>query len=152
MKGVTMALLFALMSGSAAYSDETTFDAVRGKTWRLIAVQTAAGDTGFSRQALEADGMGGFFSLSFDKERLNGVGAPNRYVAPYKVENDSLSIEKMASTLMASFREPKGLNEREYFAYMQQVKHWSLSGEELTLYSTDDESHPVLLFFVNSES
>ena len=147
MKGVTMLLLFALMGGSVAYSAETTFDAVLGKVWRLVAVQTAAGDKGFSRQAMEADGMGDFFSLSFDKERLSGVGAPNRYFAPYKVEQDSLSIEKMGSTLMASFREPKGLNEREYFAYMQQVKRWSLSGEELTLYSSDEESHGVLLLF-----
>jgi heat shock protein HslJ len=138
------------MVSSAAYSAETTFDAVRSKEWRLVAVQTTSGDKGFSRQALEADNMGGFFTLSFDKERLSGVGAPNRYFATYKAEKDSLSIEKIAGTLMASFREPKGLNEREYFAYMQRVTRWTLSGEELTLYSADDDSHSVLLFFSNS--
>ena len=69
------------MGASVTYSDETMFDAVLGKTWRLVAVQTVVGDTGFSRQALESDGRGYFFSLSFDKERFSGVGAPNRYFA-----------------------------------------------------------------------
>jgi heat shock protein HslJ len=132
---------------SIAYNDETTFDAVLGKTWRLVAVQTLAGDKGFSREVLEADGMGDFFSLSFDKERISGVGAPNRYFAPYTVEKDGLFIEKMGSTLMASFREPKGLSEQEYFAYMQQVNRWTLSGEELTLYSIDTEGSVVFLLF-----
>jgi heat shock protein HslJ len=145
MAGIT--IQFALIGGSAAYSDETTFDAVQGKVWRLAAVQTVAGDKGFSRQTLEADGMGGFYNLSFDKERLSGVGAPNRYFAPYKAEKESLSIDRMGSTLMASLKEPKGLNEQEYFMYMQRVSRWSLSGEQLTLYATDEESHEVILLF-----
>jgi heat shock protein HslJ len=80
--------------------------------------------------------------------RLTGRGAPNRYTAPYELgEGQAISIQPIAGTLMASFREPPGLSEGDYFAYLEGAVQWDLSTEKLYLKSRGTAGEEVTLVF-----
>jgi heat shock protein HslJ len=118
------------------------------KEWRLIKVQTPSGPTEFSRAALEAGEMGDCYTLRFDRERVTGKGAPNRYTAPYQPgEGGAVSIQAIASTLMAGLREPPGLQEREYYNYLERVFRWSLEEDILNLYTLNSSGESLVLVY-----
>jgi heat shock protein HslJ len=76
------------------------------------------------------------------------MGAPNRYFAPYELGEDrALSIKTVGGTLMASFKEPESLKEREYFAYLQNVTRWDLVQGQLQLHGTNAEGEETVLIF-----
>jgi heat shock protein HslJ len=124
------------------------FDEVMDREWVLSQIQTSAGPTEFSREALEAQDMGDYYTLRFDAERLSGKGAPNRYTAPYqRGESAAISIQAIAGTLMASFREPPGLGEREYFGYLERVSRWGLQNNVLNLYTSNPAGESLVLVY-----
>jgi heat shock protein HslJ len=127
---------------------QSSFNEAVDKEWRLAEVRTPSGPMGFSRAALEAEGMGDYYTLRFDKERLTGKGAPNRYTAPYQLgEGAAISIQAIAGTLMASFREPPGLQEREYYRCLEQVSRWDLEEDTLNLYTLNAAGESLVLVY-----
>ncbi|MDR0721128.1 MAG: META domain-containing protein [Treponema sp.] len=152
--GMSMALILAACATKgdrAALPGETatpSFAEVQGKLWALEEVVTESGGIIINRRKLEADGMGDAFTLTVDAERISGKGAPNRYVSPYTVgENQEISISPIAGTLMMGLVEPEGLQEREYYNYLEQANQWLLTGDRLELYSETSEGDPVIMVF-----
>jgi heat shock protein HslJ len=132
-------------SGQAA---PLSFDEVRGKLWALDEVVTEAGAISINRRKLEADGQGDDFTLEADAERISGKGSPNRFFAPYTLGPDQeISISPIAGTLMMGLVDPEGLQEREYFNYLEQTNQWLLTGDILELYSETSEGDPVIMVF-----
>jgi heat shock protein HslJ len=139
---------------SAASGENVVFvpgiGAIAGIEWRLVEVRAPAGNPAsrFSREELAEAGMENAYTLRFDKERLSGMGAPNRYSAPYEEgAGKALSIKAIAGTLMASFREPESLKEREYFNYLERVNRWDLIQNKLLLYTRNEQGEETVLVF-----
>jgi heat shock protein HslJ len=125
-----------------------SFDDVRGKVWALEELATESGSIIINRRKLEADGMGDAFTLTADEERISGKGAQNRYVAPYTLgEDQEISISPIAGTLMMGLVDPDGLQEREFFNYLEQANQWRLNEGHLELYSETVEGEPVIMLF-----
>jgi heat shock protein HslJ len=125
-----------------------SFDEVLGKEWALEELVTESGSIIINRLKLEADDMGNAFTLTAGPERISGMGAPNRYVSPYRLgEDQEISISPIAGTLMMGLVEPEGLQEREYFNYLEQANQWRLNGDKFELYSETAEGDPVIMVF-----
>jgi heat shock protein HslJ len=127
------------------------FSGVQDKDWDLVELRTGQESILFDRGQLSKEGFDDIFTLRFDVERINGVGAPNRFFAPYTLaEKQGITIKTVAATLMASIREPEKLKERDYFMYLQNAVKWNLAGGKLELYSKEEDGSEVVLVFVNS--
>ena len=138
-------------AAAPAYDGGTTFRDMEGKEWSLSEVREGGKTVLMDRKALEADNMGGVYTISFQEGRLSGMGAPNRYFAPYTSGgNRTLTIGNVASTLMLAFREPEGLKENEYFNYLSNVTRWDLSQGKLELHSTDSNRAEAVLIFTSN--
>jgi heat shock protein HslJ len=153
--GMPVALLVAACATRgdvAVRSGETavqSFDLVRGKVWALDRIEAESGAVIINRLKLEADGEGDVFTLTADAERISGKGLPNRYVAPYALgEDQEISISPIAGTLMMGLVEPEGLQEREYFNYLEQANQWLVTGDTLELCSETIDGDPVTMVFV----
>jgi heat shock protein HslJ len=124
------------------------FSEAIGKEWRLTEIRTPSDPAEFSRAALEARGMGDYYTLRFDQKQLAGKGAPNRYTAPYQLgKGAAISIQAIAGTLMASLDEPPGLREQEYYYYLERVARWSLEKDTLNLYTLNSSGEPLVLVY-----
>jgi heat shock protein HslJ len=62
--------------------------------------------------------------------------------------DQTISISPIAGTLMMGLLEPEGLQEREYFNYLEQVNQWLLTGDTLELYSETVDGDSATLVFV----
>jgi len=66
---------------------------ITGKEWKLIEVNIES--TPFSRKviydrsALKKENIANVYTINFDAGRLSGIGAPNRYSAPYTLMRNS---------------------------------------------------------------
>jgi heat shock protein HslJ len=130
----------------------SSFDEVQGKVWVLEEIVSEAGNTVINRQKLELDGMGDVFTLVVDENQISGKAAPNRYRSPYTLGDDQeISISPIAGTLMMSIMEPEGIQEREYYNYLEQVNQWLLTGDTLELHSETPEGDPIILVFTSEE-
>jgi len=119
---------------------------IEGNEWKLIEVYIDGKDTLFNRNTLPEE-LKSFFTLSFDAERISGVGAPNRYSAPYTMGDSQLSIMPVISTMMASFYQPENLTEHEFFVYLQSAYEWKQINNNLELYSKTENGSEVRLVF-----
>jgi hypothetical protein len=129
---------------------QVSFDAVKGKEWRLSGIRTGSRLLVLDRQKLENEGFAGVFTLIFEDRQVHGRGAPNTFRAPYEQgQNQSLSIGSAAATLMAPLKEPEDFKEGEYFTYLGNAYRWNLANGDLELYTkTRDGEEAVLLFEV----
>jgi heat shock protein HslJ len=129
------------------------FSGVPDRDWDLVELRTGRESIIFDRGQLEEEGFGDIFTLRFDAafERVNGIGAPNRFFAPYTLaDKQGITIKTIASTLMVSIREPEKLKERDYFMYLQNTVRWNLKGQNLELYSKAEDGSETILVFVDS--
>ena len=123
---------------------EQLFDA----EWVLEAILIDGKAGGFTRKELEDLEMADAYTLRFGQDRISGKGAPNRYQSPCQTgENQELRISPIASTLMASFREPSGLKERDYFQYLEGVRRWDLEDGRLCLSAQVPPGLSVQLYY-----
>ena len=160
MKSVTkLALLSAIALGAVLFPQGVnaapardggaTFKDAEGKEWLLSEVRSGGKTITMDRQKLALDNFIGIYSLSFQNGRLSGLGAPNRFNAPYSVDsNRVLSIGLAASTMMLAFKEPEGLREKEFFDYLAATQRWDLNQGKLELYSKNPNGTEALLVFV----
>jgi heat shock protein HslJ len=159
--GVSSALILAACatgSGAATNRDAAirpgeavsqSFAEAQGKVWALEEIVTEAGNIIVNRRKLEADGMGDVFTLQADNERISGKGWPNLYFSSYQLREDQgIAISPIAGTLMMSIVEDEGLQEREYYNYLEQANQWLLTGDRLELWSETAEGDPAILIFV----
>ncbi|MCL2008500.1 MAG: META domain-containing protein [Treponema sp.] len=131
-------------TGSEAAA-ETEFVSIEGIEWLLSQIIRSGRSIQIDRESI---GMGEIYTISFLDGRVSGIGAPNRFFGPfYPGEGYSLSIETLASTLMAAIFEPEVLKEHEYFAYLMNVTGWSLREGNLELYSSGADGNEVSLVF-----
>lgn len=140
----------AAANGAASHEGAGDFREVMGKEWILaeIRIGSSGGSIIMDRHKLEAENMGGVYTASFNESQISGMGAPNRYFAPYTVgSNKSLSIKTIASTMMLAFREPEGLKESEYIKYLSQVVRWDLKDGKLELFSSNGTMNESTLVF-----
>jgi heat shock protein HslJ len=124
------------------------FTEVQGKEWKLIEVRTGSENIILDRDELISEGFGDTFTLSFEAGQLQGKGAPNRYRGPYEAgEGQALEIKNVAATLMAAIREPKGLKEHEYFAYLQNTYRWNIFDGNLELVTNNEDGREAVLVY-----
>jgi len=128
-------------------SNVTILD-ITEKEWKLIEVRINGENTGFNRATLTRDGFGDVFTLSFNEGMVSGMGAPNRYSAPYVPGSGrDISVMLLRSTLMASIFESSRLKEHDYFNYVQNAYRWNLNNNNLELYSKIESGDEIILIF-----
>ena len=103
---VLAAIVFpAAAFGAPAHDGAATFKDVEGKEWILSELRSAGKTISMDRQKLAADNLGGVYTISFRDDKASGMGAPNRYFAPFTAGNNrTLSIGLIASTMMLAFK------------------------------------------------
>ena len=133
-----------VLSGGAAGGSE--FSDVTDRKWCLAQVR-------LDSENIEIDKTEPvIFTLRFDAERVSGTAAPNRYFAPYTLgDNQALSIEQPAGTLMAALFEPEKLKEQEFYNYLLNVYRWNLANGNLELYSRGTDGAEAVLVFIPAE-
>jgi len=140
---------FILAACACACAGAPPFSTVMNRDWNLAEIRTEPENIIIERGKLKEEGFGDIFTLRFDTERVNGVGAPNRYFAPYTpADKQGITIKTVAQTQMLAIREPEKLKEHEFFVYLQNVTKWNLAKENLELYSTGEDGAEVVLVFV----
>ena len=118
-----------------------------GHEWKLIGVYIDGVDTQYRRE-IQPKEIIICFTLNFDGQIVSGVGAPNRYSAPYTIgENQNISIMMVRSTLMASLFEPYNLTEHDFFTYIQNSHSWRVLNGQLELNSKTADNKNVRLVF-----
>ena len=128
-----MPMLFSCAGGAATFNDAA------GKEWILTEIRSGGKTVHLDRLKYQADNMGNFYTIIFQDEKVNGIGAPNRYFGPYTTgSGKKLNIGNVASTLMAAFREPEEIKEHEYFAHLANVSRWDIKQGKLELYAGKD--------------
>jgi hypothetical protein len=122
------------------------FETVMGKEWHLVELRGGTG-IGFSRDPIDPE-FTGVYTLEFQDGMVFGRGAPNIFRASFEQGRDqSLGIKPGATTLMAPFREPEGLTERDYFGYLERVYRWNISDGALELYTKNDRGEDAVLVY-----
>ena len=134
--------------GAPAHDGAATFKDVEGKEWILSELRSAGKTIRMDRQKLAADNLGGVYTINFREDKVNGMGAPNRYFAPFTAgSNRTLSIGLIAGTMMLAFKEPDGLKEGEFFGLLSKVTRWDLKEGNLELYSSENGGNEAALIF-----
>ena len=145
---LAMLLVLALVITGSCVSTPGDFSEARGKEWLLVEVKTQPQNITFNRKTLKSDGYGNIFSLTFDGERLSGVAAPNRYTAPYTLEdNHGIKVNIIAGTMMAALHEPEKLREHIYYTYLQNAYRWRISNNLLELSTKNADGVDAVLIF-----
>jgi heat shock protein HslJ len=142
-----IAVLLAAVCVNLACAGSPKFSDVKDKDWELVEMRSKSGNILFDRNKLKQEGFENIFTLRFDAERVNGVGAPNHFGAPYTTaDKQAISIKPAIQTLMAPLREPEKLKENEFFNYLHYTTKWNLDKGNLELYSRGENGEVVLVF------
>jgi heat shock protein HslJ len=124
------------------------FGSIKGKVWQLSLVRNSAGQAIFDKTKIDPEKFKDVYTLQFDDANAVGKAAPNRFNAPYSLGNgDAISFKYVASTLMASFNSPEGLNENGFYKLLEKASRWSFADNQLTIYTTDDSGAGSTLIF-----
>lgn len=76
-------------------------------------------------------------SLRFEEGRIGGSTGCNRYGASYTVDDDTLEIGEIASTLIAC-QPPADAVERAFVGVLPRAARWRIEGDELVLLDVED--------------
>lgn len=102
----------------------------------------------YNRDELAKEGMPNVYTLTIASDTVSGVGAPNRYSAPFSRGSDqAITIGLMRSTQMAPLVQPEKLQEHDFYLYMQNANEWRIVNGNLEIVSKDDKGSPVRLVF-----
>ena len=145
-KSFVISVLFIILC--AACTSAPRFSGVTNKDWNLVEVKIESGHIIFDRSKLVSEGFGEIFTLRFDIERANGIGAPNRYFAPYSAESgQAITIKTVAGTTVVPIHEPEKLKERDYFSLLENAYQWSVENGNLHLLSRGENNVETVLIF-----
>jgi heat shock protein HslJ len=109
--------------------------------WRLIRL---------GRAAVKGDELHRPPEIVLDPEshRASGSGGCNRIMGGYELKGDTLTLARMASTMMAC---PDGMEtEQKFLKALGQVKRWKIAGQQLEM--MDGSGKVILVFEAGSES
>ena len=143
-------LLCAFMAPSFAggeeVKDSANFEEILGRNWILEEFKNGSVIVSIDRtKPIGID----IYSLRFDAQRISGVGAPNRYFAPYTLgEGNYLSIGMVGNTRMGPIFENEKLWEQDYFSYLRKAYRWDLQDGKLKLYTRSETNNEVILIFI----
>ena len=141
-------LIVAILTVFASCGSVKGFSDVMGKEWKLVEVRTGDKDTAFNRSTLSKEGASDIFTMKIEAELLSGVGASNRFTAPYTLgEGQSIEVQPMRATLMAPLRQPEKLREDQFFTYLQNTTEWQIADKTLEFHSKTNEGAPIVLVF-----
>jgi heat shock protein HslJ len=144
---LTGAAVLLMITACAGQQAALSFDQVLGKEWKLTGIRVENVSTGYSRAGLGVD-FSNSYTLIFQDGMIGGRAAPNSYRGPFVLtENQGISFDKLAATLMAVLGEPGGLSEGEYFDYLEEVYRWDIKGGKLELYTKNNEGKAGVLVF-----
>jgi len=147
---IAAAFITSLVS-CASGANTPKFSDVSGKNWKLIEVYI---DGMFDREiildrdVLSQEGNTELYTLNFDVQMVSGLGAPNRYSAPFTVgDSQSVNIMPMRSTMMAAIFAPERLPEHQFFGFLQNAYKWEIDNGNLILLSRTEEHNNVRMVF-----
>ena len=148
MKKLIVSFFVALsLIGCASGSNSNVGD-FKGKEWKLVEVWIDNKNINFDRKELVSHKADHIFTLNFDAENISGTGAPNRYSAPYSIdEKQVISVKPLRSTQMASLWQPEKLREYDFFIYMQNLSELAINSGRLELTSKTENGRAVKLVF-----
>jgi heat shock protein HslJ len=130
-----------MAAAPVACSSAPQFSNVQDRDWKLVEIR-------IEPESIIINESDDFFTLRFDKERVNGIGAPNRYFAPYLLaDKQGITIKAIAQTQMAALFEPEELKEYDFFFYLQNTTKWNIAGKNLELQSMDKDGVAAVLVF-----
>jgi heat shock protein HslJ len=138
--------ILAACAGAPPFSD------VMNKDWNLAEVRVKPENIIIERDKLKEEGFGDIFTLRVDAERVSGVGAPNRYFAPYTLaDKQGITVKMVSQTMMLAIREPEKLKEHDYFAYLQNAAKWNMVKGNLELLSKAKDGAEAILVFAPAD-
>jgi len=119
-----------------------------GKTWNLTAIRFPDRTVELNRNELKG-AQADIFTMTIDKDRISGKGAPNRYFTSYQAGPDNaLTLMPIAGTMMAQLIfDPERIHESDYFQYLGKVTSWKLNQNKLELTSIDAAEKPLVMIF-----
>jgi heat shock protein HslJ len=144
---VTLFLASAIFSfaDDIPIADNVPFSRVQRIDWNLAEVKSGSATVNIDRTNAQRE----IYSIRFQEDRIRGRGADNIYSAPYTVgANNSLSIRRIASTLMLPMFEMEGFGEHEYFRHLERVYRWEFDNWKLKLYTYDEDDGEAILEFI----
>lgn len=114
-----------------------TFDpgvaALEGTTWRVSGVNTGS--------ALESSALTEELTAEFSAEgAVTGSGGCNTFQATFTTDGDAVTISDLSSTMMACEPDVSTL-EQQYFAALEAVTTFEITGERLTLRDDSGAMH-----------
>jgi heat shock protein HslJ len=144
-KIITIILTSLILNSCSSTPKITDIADIIGTEWILTEIKTKPQNIVLNRNNSE---MKEIFTIRIDADRLSGIGAPNRYTAPYKFgENQTITVQAIAATLMAPIQEPSNLKESEYFNYLQNAYKWNSSKTKLQLYTKNANGVSAILIY-----
>jgi len=135
-------LILAACAGAPPFSD------VINRDWVLVEVRIKPENIIIERGKAAEGGLGDIFTLRFDTERVSGIGAPNRYFAPYTLaDKQGITIKTAAQTQMIALFEPEELKEHDFFVYLHNTAAWNVVKGNLELSSKSEDGAEAVLVF-----
>ncbi|MCL2484649.1 MAG: META domain-containing protein [Endomicrobia bacterium] len=114
------------------------FGAVKGKVWQLGKVLDQSDAIIFNASKLDPKKFSDIYTIQFNDSTASGKAAPNRYTAPFVLgEDDMLSFQTAASTMMMGIHTPDGLTETEFYKLLAQSERWSIEKDHFFIYTSD---------------
>ena len=139
-KQILLIFIAVLMTGCASKKNIQNFSDVVGKGWKLIEIKMEDKSVLFNRANLAKEDAGDIFTLTVNTETINGKGAPNLFITPYKQgDNQSLTVTPISVTTPAPLRQPERLRENDFFTYLQNVYKWEAVNNNLELLSKTED-------------
>jgi len=136
----------ATTNNEVSLASNAHFADILSRDWSLQEIRSGSNIIRIDRTM---PGTNSFFTIRFDDVRLNGTGAPNRYLGSYtRGEGSALSIELTASTQMAALFENEYLKEHEYYSYLDRVSRWNIQNGYLELYTSNQNGIQTVLIFL----
>ena len=148
-----LCIAFLLSCTSTGGATSTNFADVVGKEWKLVEVHvesTIGRVVRYNRNDLRKENVANIYTLNFNNNQISGIGAPNRFTAPYtQGEEQSLKVQPISSTLMAALIQPERLQEQVFFQYLQSANKWELTKGNFIIYTKAEDESPVRMIFVH---
>jgi len=139
---ITAVLSFAEDNPNA---ENTPFNRIKRIDWNLAEVKNKSGSIVIDRSKAQRE----IYSMRFQEDSIRGRGADNLYFARYVAnENNSLSIERIAGTLMLPIFEMENFKERDYFRYLERACRWEFHDWKLKLYTHDENNDEAIMEFI----
>ena len=129
---IAIIIFGAILSGlltACAGTEAQAADPLDGTAWELA----------FYRKSAPVPGS--TITLSFNDGEISGSAGCNTYGGAYQVDGSEISISQLYFTEMACM-DPDGVMEQEqtYLGYLDEAYRFELSGDQLLLYWTPQET------------